>query len=615
MDEVTTTLVILALAVAAFIWNKMPVEVVALGVALALFGTGIVSAEEAYSGFGSGTVVLIASLFVVAEAIDAAGITTWLGGLLIRFSGSSRTRLTVLTMAITALLTAFISVNGAVAALLPMVVVLAVRLGREPAQLLMPMAFAAHAGSLLVLTGSPVNILILEAARDSTGRGIGFFEFGLVGLPLLAGTIVLALWLGPRLIPRREPDSLPRDLGSHGETLRRHHLGGDGLSRLEVPAGSDLIGQPRIDPLADHPAGLYLIGVQDRSGKPGRAPLLAEGDQVIVRGRQGTIDAFAARHGLVQSADSTCGLISSSFGVAEVVVPPRSDLVGTEAYPGMVTQSGALVVLSHQRSGRPAEPGRARISAGDTLLLQGSWSALDKHTADRQVILVDSPDAVRRQAVPLGPGSVPALAVLGAMVLLLTTNLIPAPMAAMLAAIAMVLLRVITPGQAHRSMAWQTLILVAGMIPLSLAITSTGTAAMIAEGMVSAVGEAGTLPLLAAIFVVTAVLGQLISNTATALIIIPIGLSIAGESGINPVTVLMCISVASSAALLTPVATPANMMIMQPAGYRFGDYWKFGLAVMALYAAVALFLVPLIWPPGAPVPSAYTPIMSNWQGV
>lgn len=598
MTESTITLIILGIAVAAFIWNKLPVEIVALGVALALFGTGIIDADTAYSGFGSGTVVLIAALFVVAEAIDAAGITTWLGGLLIRFSGDSRTRLLALMMGITAVLTAFISVNGAVAALLPMIVVLAVRLGREPAQLLMPMAFAAHAGSLLVLTGSPVNILILEAALESTGHGIGFFEFGLVGLPLLAGTIGLALWLGPKLIPERVPTSLPRDLSSHGETLMRHHLGGDGLSRLGLPVGSSLIGAPSVDPLGEHPAGLHLIGVQDANGKPGTAPLLAAGDQIIVRGEQVVIDAFARLHSLDQDDDSRCGLISSSFGVAEVVVPPRSDLVGTEAYPGMVTDSGTLVVLSHQRAGRDKGPGRTRIKAGDTLLLQGAWSALDRHTADHAVMLVDSPDAVRRQAVPLGPGAVPALVVLAAMVVLLTTNIVPAPIAALLAAIAMVLTRVITPGQAHRSMAWQTLILVAGMIPLSTAITQTGVASMIAGGMVDVVGDAGALPLLAGLFLVTAVLGQLISNTATALIIIPIGLSVALESGINPITVLMCISVASAAALLTPVATPANMMIMAPAGYRFGDYWKFGLAVLALYAVVALFLVPLLWPLG-----------------
>ena len=232
MTDVAITVLVLVVAVAAFVWNRLPVEIVALGVALALFGTGVISLDEAFSGFGSGTVVLIAALFVVAEAIDAAGITTWLGGLLIRFAGTSRVRLVLLMMSITALLTAFISVNGAVAALLPMVVVLAVRLGRRPAQLLMPMAFAAHAGSLLVLTGSPVNILILNAALDSTGRSIGFFEFGLVGFPLLVGTIGLAVWLGPKLLPDRTPDALPKDLGSHGETLMHHYLGGDQLTRL-----------------------------------------------------------------------------------------------------------------------------------------------------------------------------------------------------------------------------------------------------------------------------------------------------------------------------------------------------------------------------------------------
>ena len=596
MTDVAITVLVLVVAVAAFVWNRLPVEIVALGVALALFGTGVISLEEAFSGFGSGTVVLIAALFVVAEAIDAAGITTWLGGLLIRFAGTSRVRLVLLMMGITALLTAFISVNGAVAALLPMVVVLAVRLGRRPAQLLMPMAFAAHAGSLLVLTGSPVNILILNAAFDSTGQGIGFFEFGLVGLPLLVGTMGLAVWLGPKLLPDRTPDELPKDLSSHGETLMQHYLGDDQLTRLRIPADSALIGLPTLEPLGEHPAGLHLISVQRPDGKPVSAAQLSAGDQIIVRGEQRHIDEFAARHRLEQSDDATCGLISSSYGVAEVVVAPRSNLIGTVVYPGMITASGALVVLAHQRPGEHLSLERTAVNAGDMLLLQGAWSALDKHTVDHNVMLVDSPDAIRRQAVPLGPGAVPALIVLAVMVLMLATGIVPAPVAALLAAMAMVVLKVVTPAQARRSMAWQTLILVGAMIPLSAAITETGAAGMIADAMVAAVGGSGPLLLLSGIFVVTAVLGQLISNTATALIIIPISLSVAAEAAINPITVLMSVAVASSAALLTPVATPANMMIMQPAGYRFGDYWKFGLAVMALYAAVAILLVPVLWP-------------------
>ncbi|MFB0832973.1 SLC13 family permease [Arthrobacter halodurans] len=596
MTDTWTTVAILLLAVAAFVWNRLPVEIVALSVALALYGTGVISLDEAFAGFGSGTVVLIAALFVVAEALDAAGVTTWLGSLIIRFAGTSRVRLLCLMMGITAVLTALISVNGAVAALLPMVVVSAVRLGRLPSQLLMPLAFAAHAGSLLVLTGSPVNILVLNAALESAGRGIGFFEFALVGLPLLLGTVGLALWLGPRLIPDRTPDTLPKDLSAHRRTLGEHYLGGDALVRLGVPAGSDLVGSPTDRIPAAGGTGVHVVSVQGPDGRPVAGAVLAAGDHVVVRGGRDLVDAFAAQHGLEPGGAANCGLISRSYGVAEVVVAPRSDLVGTETYPGMVTDSGALVVLAHNRPRSPRAAGRNRIEAGDTLLLQGAWSALDRHTADHNVLLVDSPDAIRRQTVPLGPGSRPALAILAAMVVLLATGVVPAPVAALLAALGMVVLRVVTVGQAHRSMAWQTLILVGGMIPLSTAITQTGAAELIADALVAAIGGAGPLPLLAGIFLVTTILGQLISNTATALVIIPIALSVAAESSINPITVLMCVAVASAAALLTPVSTPANMMIMQPAGYRFGDYWKFGLAVMVLYAGVAILLVPVFWP-------------------
>jgi di/tricarboxylate transporter len=164
------------------------------------------------------------------------------------------------------------------------------------------------------------------------------------------------------------------------------------------------------------------------------------------------------------------------------------------------------------------------------------------------------------------------------------------------AAIAMVLLGVISVDQAHRSKSWTTLILVAGMIPLSTAISQTGVAEDLAEAMVNLVGDAGPRMILVGLFIVTAVLGQLISNTATALVLIPITISVAAQMGLSPVALLMCVNVASAASLLTPVATPANTMVMGPAGYKFGDYWKLGLPVMLVYFVVAVYLVPLIWP-------------------
>ena len=223
----------------------------------------------------------------------------------------------------------------------------------------------------------------------------------------------------------------------------------------------------------------------------------------------------------VQSSPATgsvaYGLVSREYGVAEVIVTPRSAYVGTTVFPGMVTDSGELVILAVQRQGEDLGPGEARIKAGDSLLLQGTWAALDEQTRDPNVLLVDSPDAIRRQTAPLGPQAIAALVVLAAMIVLLTIGVVPAAVAGLLAAMAMLLLGVVTVEQAHRSLSWTTLILVAGMIPLSTAITQTGAADLLAGTIVNVVGGAGPYALLLGVFLIAAVLGQLISNTATAL--------------------------------------------------------------------------------------------------
>ena len=211
MGDETITFLILGATVVVFIWDRLPVAVVAVGVALSLWATGVLDLEQSLAGFGDPTVIFIASLFVVSEALDASGVTTWAGQQLIARAGESRTRILVLMMLLCAGLTALITVNGSVAALVPVVVVMAVRLRREPSQLLMPLAFSAHAGSLLVLTGSPVNVVVAEAADDAGVGRFGYFEFALVGVPLLAGTIAIVVFFGERLLPHRPPRSMPAD--------------------------------------------------------------------------------------------------------------------------------------------------------------------------------------------------------------------------------------------------------------------------------------------------------------------------------------------------------------------------------------------------------------------
>jgi di/tricarboxylate transporter len=289
-------------------------------------------------------------------------------------------------------------------------------------------------------------------------------------------------------------------------------------------------------------------------------------------------------------------VLTRSSGVAEVVILPRSEFVGDRVFPGMVTESGDLVVLAVQRNGEDVGPEDTTLAIGDTLLLQGTWDALDRNLVDPGVLVVDAPEHIRRQAVPLGPGAKRAIGVLAGMVVLLSTGLVPAAVAGLLAGCAMVLLRVLTVEQAYRGISWTTVVLVGGMISLSTSMVETGTAETLADGLVRIVGDAGPYVLLLGLFLLTATLGQLISNMATALIVIPIAISAVADMNVSAQPVLMAVAVSAVASFLTPVATPANLMVMEPGGYRFGDYWKLGLPLLVLFGAVAVLLVPNFWP-------------------
>lgn len=600
MNDVAMTFAIVAMVVALFAWNRIPVVIVALGTALSLYAVGILDLGESLAGLGDPAVIFIASLFVVSAGLDATGVTTWAGQILIAKAGKSQARLLILIMLFVAMLTALISVNGAVAALLPMVVVMAVRLARSPSKLLMPLVFAAHAGSLLTLTGTPVNVLVSEAAENAGVRAFGYFEFIKVGLPLLLGTMTIVVLFGRRLLPDRRCQTIPSDLSKHARTLLQQYTLNDGVFRLRIRPHSPYVGLPQtaVD-LKDYP-GLDLVSIQaGDTGGPLQQDAMAVGDFLIVRGGATTagnlaaekILSFRSDHAATDVADA---LFNRTSGLAEIVVPPRSGLIGMPVFPGMVTPSGDLIMLAVQRKGED-HPNETVLAPGDTVLIQGTWKALDEHLDDPDVLVVDSPEVVRRQAVPMGAGAKRAMAVLVGMVLLIATGAIPAVIAGLVAACLMVLLGVLTVAQAYRSINWTTVILVGAMMPLSTAMAKTGAANLLAGQLISLVGGAGPYALLAGFFVLTAVLGQIISNTATALIVIPIALAAATEIGISPRPVLMSVAVAAAASFLTPVATPVNLMVMGPGGYRFGDYWKLGLPLLVWFFLVATFLVPVFW--------------------
>ncbi|MBV9547571.1 MAG: SLC13 family permease, partial [Chloroflexi bacterium] len=568
--------------------------------ALALWATGLLSLNQALAGFGDPVVIFVASLFVVSEALDATGVTTWAGQHLIAHVGDSQTRLLVLSMLVAAALTALISPNGAIATLVPMQVVLAMRLGRSPSQLLMPVAFAAYAGSLLLLTGAAINVIVSEAAMESGLGGFGFFEYALVGVPLLLGTICIVVLFGRRLLPVRTAKSMPPNLSGYARTIRKHYELPEELVRLRVEHGSPLIGTPRAALNLAPYANASLVGVYTAGGGPAIDDVFHADDVLVVRG-----DADAARrmahaemlapHREPSATAMADSLISGEVGVAEIIIPPRSASVGMPVFPGMVTSSGDLVILAVQRGGEDLGARETTLAVGDTLLVQGTWAALAMNEVDPDVLVVDSPEVIRRQSVPLGPGSGRAIAVVLGMVVLLATGLVPAAVAALLAACALVLLGVLSVNRVYRAISWTTIVLIGSMIPLSHALEQTGAADIIAQTLVRIVGDGGPYPLLIGLVLITAVLGQMISNTATVLVVIPIALSAAAAFGVSGRPMLMAVNVMSAAAFLTPVATPGNMMIMGPGGYRFGDYARLGLPLLFWYALVAVLLVPIIW--------------------
>lgn len=600
MTDIWIVFAIVAAVIVLFVWDRLPVIIVCIGCALGLWATGILTLQQSLAGFGDPATIFVASLFVISAGMERSGVTAWVGQALIEKSGDSRTRLIVFMTLAVAVLSALISVNGAVAALLPVVVVLAVRLGRAPGRLLMPLVFGAHCGSMLLLTGTPVNVLISDALSDAAGREFGYFEFALAGIPLVLGGIAISVLLGEKLLPARASKTLPSDLSRHAHTLVEQYRLSSEAQALRIREDSPLVGTDRraLD-LSDR-AGLALVSVNPTAeGANARREQLQAGDIVVLRGDTAAVGDFAQELGLVivdqlSSDRATNTLFNRNSALAEVVIKPRSPLIGERFFPGMVTPSGDLIVLAIQRQGKDLTSGEQLLS-GDTLLLQGTWEAMETRLEPAEVLVVDSPELVRRQALPMGPGAQTTLVIMAAMVVLLATGLVPAAVAGLLAAGAFVLTGILNVDQVYRAISWTTVILVGAMMPLSVAIQETGAAQILAEKLVALVGNSEPRVLLAGLFVLTAILGQVISNTATALIIIPISVVTAKQMGISPEPVLMSVGVAAAASFLTPVATPTNLMVMEPGSYKFGDYWKFGLPFMLWFFVVAVFWVPLIW--------------------
>ncbi len=592
-----TTFVILSVTIALFIWGRWSPDLVALLSLLALALSGVVSTSDALSGFGNSTVVMIAALFVVGEGLSQTGVTGWGGTRLLDAARGSKTRLLVVVMAGTALLSAFISNTGTVATLLPAVVAASWTVGSVPSRFLIPLAFAANTGGLLTLTGTPPNIVVAQTLEQSGIRAFSFFEFALIGGPLLAVAILYMSLVGRRLLPANPTHQRPIDASAEQADLALAYSLDENQVRLDIGTSSSLIGKTLQEAALGPTYGAPVLLVEGRESAPDL--VLQRNDVLVVRASEESVDRLERDLGVRRAppAGSVNEFTSREFGLAEVLPTPRSELLGTSIGVGDFAERFQVQLLAVRRHGKSVVGRELKMQFGDSLLVRGTWDAIGALQRERRnFVVVGTPEAMAREMGGLGPRAAVAIAALILMVVLMVTGIVPTVIAALVAAAVMILGGCLSAPQAYRSISWSSVVLIAAMIPMGKALETTGGAGVIADGLVTSIGSISPLALMAGVFLLTAGFSQVINNTATAVLICPIVMQAALDLDLSPHPLMMVVAVSASTAFLTPIGTTTNILVFSPGGYRFNDYLKVGVPLMLIFLSMSLVLIPVIWP-------------------
>jgi di/tricarboxylate transporter len=619
----TITFVFLILTIALFIWGKYRADLVAVLALIALYLFGILDTEQALSGFSNPTVIMLAALFVVGEGLTRSGLSGWMGGRLIRLGGKSELRLMVILLGGTALIGAFISNTGTVAIMMPIMVAAAWQIRGIPSQFLIPLAFVANIGGLLTLVGSPPNIIVSDVLAETGLRAFGFFEFGLIGLPLLLITLLFMVTIGRGLLPLRKALRQPVDLAVLTEHIAADHTLPDQLFLMQVSHDSMLAGKTLVEARLgrdygvsilkiDHPAvdqggGLESILQQLQADEtifqPRAHTVIRANDILLVKGQPAAVNKLAADPSIglemldKREINLQEILFTREMGLSEIVIAPRSQYIGQTITGAHFADRYNVQVLNILRQGKEIDLRKSVLEAGDVLLVRATWEQLELYKQEsHNFVVIGSPEATSQQVVKLGPASLPAILSLLVMIGLLVTGVVPPVMAALIAAAMMVLGGSLNVKQASDAIVLNNVILLAALLPMSIALQVTGGADLIANGIVSFLGSTSEVFLIAGIFLLTSAITQVISNTAAAVLIAPIALQVALDLNYSPHAFLMAVAVAAATGFLTPFSTPTNLLVMTPGGYRFGDYARVGLPLLILILIASLLLLPVIWP-------------------
>jgi di/tricarboxylate transporter len=581
---------------------------------LSLFLCGVLDLKETLSGFSNPTVIMIAALFIIGEGLSQTGWTALAGKKLIELAGKSVPKLLVIITLGSGVLSGFVSNTGTVATLLPATISSAWSIGTMPSKILIPVAFGSNTGGLLTLTGTPPNIIANNALIEAGFEGFSFFEFGLIGLPLLIIAILYFRYIGFKLLPENKTNNKPINIDATlHEWIEAYKIDND-YYRLRIRSISPLLNTKISDWDLEKKYKVNIIrlkrrhpnrlkGTQPFIELPEESTELRYHDIITVKGHTEDINKLMItfRLGLLakESAETELrhNLINQEVGMSEVIVTHQSFLVGREIKLHEYFKRYGIQLLATSRHQKPFLKDVLTVEAGDSFIIRGSWENIEKlESQHKHVVVVGRPDEMLKDVDELTPKSFIALGALILMIVLLVLKIVPGSIAALISAGIVLFTGCVPFSKAYKSISFVSVIMIAAMIPMGIAIQKTGAAEMISNSLISVLGSDNPTLLLGGIFLLTTTFSQFINNSATAVLMAPIVLLAASTLNISPEPLLITIAISASTAFLTPIGTTTNAMVMSSGDYKFLDYFKVGLPLLILFLITTLILVPIIWP-------------------
>ena len=587
--EIFLLLLTVIIALVLFSVEKIPADMVALGVLLFIVVTGLVEPQQAFAGFGSDTVFMIAGLLVLTAALSRTGVVDIIGRGLVRLTGQSHDRLLLSVIIAASLVSSLISNTAATAFFIPVVIGVARRTRMNTSKLLMPLAFATILSSSVTLVATSTNILVSGIMVQYHLAPLGMFELTPIGVPIVIIGLLYMFFIGKRLVPVRGPAEM--DFEEMGPSMY--------LTEVVILPGSPLVDKSLEESGLGRDLDLTVVRVVRENIiylAPQSELRLKEEDVLLVEGRRDEILKIKDMAGIDLKADvqlSDPGLQSADVRIVETIVLLRSPLLGRTLKEVEFRERYGLQVLAINRHGENirGKISQTAIQLGDVLLIQGHRSNISALEADKSFRLLGPVDYKPANARCM---FITTLAFVGSLAIA-SLEILPISVAVLLGVLLVFLTGCITPEEAYREMEWKLIVLVGCMLGLGAALESTGAAAFLADQIVHLVGNSDPVWLLSGFFLLTMLLTQPMSNQAAASVVLPIAIQTALQLDLNPRAFSVMIAVGASCSYLTPLE-PACLMIYGSGRYRFRDFLKVGSLLTVFIYLVVIFLVPLLFP-------------------